>query len=101
MSGELIVGIVIVIGFVIGVTIWWRCERYLRSGKAIVMVLCTGVALICGRLSGSWSEDLRDDQVLTGLLVIGGVSAVLRVPFCEGFLRLWRKMKERIKNHRG
>ena len=81
MSGELIVGVVMVIGFVIGATIWWRCERYLRSGKAILMILCAVVAVIGGRLSGFWFEDLRDDQVLTALFVIGGLSAVLGVPF--------------------
>jgi hypothetical protein len=101
MLGELIVGIVLLIGFVIGARIWWRCERYLRSGKPIVMILCAVVALICGRLSGLLLEDLRDDQVLTGLLLIGGLSAVVGVVFCEGFLRLWslyRKMKEGSKD---
>jgi hypothetical protein len=101
MLAELILGVVMVIGFVIGATIWWHCERFLRSGKAIVMVLCGVVAVIGARLSQLWFENLRPDQVLVALLVIGGLSAVLGVPFCEGFLRLWRlyrKTKERTKN---
>jgi hypothetical protein len=61
MSGELIVWLVVVIGFAIGATIWWRLERYLKNGKGIVLVLCTGTALIGGRLSGSWIEDIRDE----------------------------------------
>jgi hypothetical protein len=97
MSGELIVWTAMVIGVVIGAMVWWWCERYLRSGKAIVMILCAVVALIGGRLSGLWFED-RDDHVWTGLLLIGGLSAVLGVPLCEGFLRLYRKMKEGTKN---
>jgi uncharacterized membrane protein YfcA len=100
MLAELILGVVMVIGFVIGATIWWRCERFLRSGKAIFMIVSAVVAAIGARLSELWFEDLhsnsetlRDDQVLIALLVIGGLSAVLGVPFCEGFLCLYRKMK--------
>jgi hypothetical protein len=98
MSGELIVWTVMVMGFVIGATIWWRCERYFKFGKAILMILCAVVAVIGGRLAGLWFGDLRDDQVLTALLVIGGLSAVLGIPFCEGLLFLRTKMKERSKN---
>jgi hypothetical protein len=85
-----------VIGFAIGATTWWRLERYLKNGKGIVMVLCTGTALIGGRLSGSWIEDIRDEQVVTGLVAIGALSALLGVPFCEGFLGLYRKMKRGV-----
>ena len=105
MPAELLVGMVVVIGFAIGAAIWARCERYVRTQKGIIMVSCIGVVLIFGKLSLSWVEDLPDNpstqQVLAALLVLSVLSALLGVPFFDGFLclrSLYRKMKERTKN---
>jgi hypothetical protein len=90
MSGELIVGSIMVMGFAIGAAIWARCERYVRTGKGIIMILCTGTTWI----SGSCFQDIRAEEVVTGLVVIAVLSALLGVPFCEGFLRVYRMCKK-------
>ena len=70
------------------------------------MVSCIGVVLIFGKLLISWVEDLPDNstqQLMGGVAVLGVLSALLGVPFFDGFLclcRLYRKMKERTKKQR-
>jgi len=105
MSGELFVGIVAVVGFAIGAAIWARCERYVRTGKGIIMVSCIGAASFLF-LSMSWVEDLRDNSalaVVAAVVVFGALWAFLGVHYFEGFLhlcRLYRKMKESAKKQR-
>jgi hypothetical protein len=65
------------------------------------MILCAGTAWI----SASCFQEILAEQVVTGLVVIGVLSALLGVPSCEGFLRvhrMWKKkMKERNANRQG
>jgi hypothetical protein len=91
MSGELIVGSIMLIGLAIGAVIWARCERYVGRGKGIIMILCSGTAWI----SASCFRDTLGDEVMTGLVTIGVLSALLGVPSCEGFLRIYRMCKQR------
>ena len=91
MSGELIVGSIMVIGLAIGAAIWARCDRYVARGRGIIMILCAGTAWI----SASCFQDIRAEEVVTGLVMIGVLSALLGVPSCEGFLRIYRMCKQR------